>query len=200
LVFGGIKGERRNFGILLKSTNLYITIKKIQRNENRNGHDFVNIIKSSFKTRAVPMTINKKIKIAIGGIFCITFLFSAVLLIHIAIMVRNRPPLANATIQMARADFKTPLDSASAFNIQENVKSLKGVKSTYFNFKNHILIYTFDNRLNNAQNIYDHAIKISGFQSERHIVSAIEATQGCPVMNNNSFYGKLTAIVSKAIN
>jgi len=146
------------------------------------------------------MSTGKKVKIIITGICGLAFLFSAALLIHIAIMVKGRQPIANATIQMARVDFQVPLDSLEALKIQEDLKSVKGVRSTYFNFKNHILIYTFDNRLNNAQGIYDETIKNSGFPSDRHIVSAKEATQGCPVINNNSFYGKLTAMVSKVVN
>lgn len=146
------------------------------------------------------MSIGKLVKIILGGIIGIAFLFFLVLIIHIAVMVRDRPPIANATIEMARVDFNAPVDSSSIIAIQEKVKQLKGVRSTYYNYKNRILIYTFDNRVNNAQKIYDNAIRSSQFPSKRIIVSAAEAKQGCPVIDNKSFYGKLTALVAKVVN
>ena len=115
-------------------------------------------------------------------------------------MVKEMRSLPDATIQMARADFMQPVDSLSAVQIENKVMSQEGVKSTYFNPKDYILVYTFDNRINNSQNIYDHAIKNSGFKSERYIVSASDLTKGCPVMNDNSFYGKLTAFVGRFVN
>lgn len=146
------------------------------------------------------MSSGKKVKIIIGGIVGIALLFFMVLIIHIGVMVNNREPIANATIQMARADFNVSLDSASVLLIQDNIKELEGVRSTYFNYDSDILIYTFDNRVNRAQNIYDKAIRDSGFPSERITVSAEEAMQGCPAMSNNSFYGKLTRLVAQVIN
>jgi len=146
------------------------------------------------------MKINKKIKIATCSIAGLALLLFAVLIIHIAIMVKSRLPLVNATVQMARADFKQPVDSLSAAQIQDQVKSLKGVKSTYFNSKDHILVYTYDNNQNTAQNIYDKVIKNSGFRSVRYTVSKDDLAKGCPVMGNHSFYGKLTSIMASIIN
>ncbi len=146
------------------------------------------------------MKINKKIKIAIATVSGFAFLFFAALIVHIAIMVKGMQPLSDPTVQMARADFKQPVDSSDGTRIENKIRSLRGVKATYFNLKNYILIYTFDNRLNDAQNIYDKAIKNSGFKSVRYTVSQSDLSKGCPVMNGNSFYGKLTAVVSKVVN
>lgn len=142
----------------------------------------------------------KKIKIAIYSILGIAVLFAATLLVHIVIMVKNKVPLANATIQMARANFLEPIDSSNAIRIQNDIKQQPGVKSTYFNSDTHILIYTFDNKANDAQDIYNKAIKNAGFSSERHIVSAQDAAKGCPVIDDNSFYGKLTKVVTTIVN
>jgi copper chaperone CopZ len=146
------------------------------------------------------MKMNKKIKIVAFSLLGLGFLFFATLIVHIAIMVKGRPAPAYATIQMARADFKEPVDSLSAVKIQNNIKNLKGVQSTYFNVKDYIVVYTYDNKVNTAQNIYDLAIRDAGFRSSRYLVSEKDLAKGCPAMNSNSFYGKLTDVVSKIVN
>ncbi|MGF7230228.1 hypothetical protein [Arachidicoccus sp.] len=146
------------------------------------------------------MKINKKVKIAAGSILGIAFLLFATLIVHVAYMVKKEAKEPFAHVQMSRTDFQQPVDSASALAIQNKIKTLKGVKSTYFNLKDNILIYTFDNRENTAQDIYNNAIKNTGFASSRHIVSSKEMNTGCPVMNPNSFYGKLSTLVAKVVN
>lgn len=146
------------------------------------------------------MKINKKIKIALFSIMGFAFLFVAALLVHITLMVKEMRNLPDATIQLARADFKQPVDPINALQIENKVMEQTGVKSTYFNPKDYTLVYTFDNRVNNARNIYDHAIRNDGFLSTRYIVSAADLSQGCPVMNDHSFYGKLTAFVGRFVN
>lgn len=139
----------------------------------------------------------KKILIYTGGAVVALFL---VLMVHIVVMVKNMPHYTNPTVQLARADFKEPVDSGSAARIQQQIKKLPGVASTYFNQKAGILVYAYDNRKNNAQNIYDDVVRNSGFRSVRYTVTAEDLKSGCPVMNDNSFYGKLTNMVAKIVN
>lgn len=146
------------------------------------------------------MKISKKLKIGIWSVLGLAVLLFITLIIHIAVMVHKRGPIAFSTEQMARADFQTQVDSSLAKNIQQKIMSIKGVKNTYFNLKDNILIYTFDNRTNTAQHIFDKGIKTSGIPVVRYTVSKADLSSGCPVMNNNSFYGKLTTIVSKFVN
>ncbi len=146
------------------------------------------------------MKLNKKIKVVAFSLLGLAFLFFATLIVHIAVMVKVRPTPAYATIQMARADFREPVDSLSAIRIQNDIKSLKGVQTTYFNAKDYILVYSFDNKVNTARNIYDAAIRNSGFRSARYIVNKTDLAKGCPVMNSNSFYGKLTGVVAGIVN
>lgn len=145
------------------------------------------------------MKIKKIIRWAVIGIGGLAFLLFATLIVHIAIMVKTRPPLANATLQIARADFLQPVDSLNAVKMEKKVRGIKGVESTYFNLKDYSLVYTFDNRLNTAGHIYDEAIKDPEFPSKRYIVSTADLQKGCPVMSDHSFYGKLTAAVTKII-
>lgn len=146
------------------------------------------------------MKINKKIKIALLSVLGIVTLLIITLLVHVTIMVKEMRALPDATIQMARADFTQPVDSINAVLIENKVMDQPGVKSTYFNSKDYTLVYTFNNRINNAPNIYNHAIKNDGFSSACFIVSAADLSKGCPVMNDNSFYGKLTVFLGKFVN
>lgn len=127
-------------------------------------------------------------------------LFTLVLLVHIVIMVKKMPVLAFPTVQMARVDFKKPLDSISIRTLQNSVASEKGVGYTYYNHRDNILIYTFDNRLNTSDHIYKEAISPIGYESVKYIVAAKDMDKGCPVMNNSSFYGKLTDLVAGIVN
>lgn len=145
------------------------------------------------------MKKRKRIKYLLGWAGGIALLFVGVLLVHIVIMVRKMPVLAFPTVQMARIDFTQWVDSSDAVRIQDQVRAQKGVKSTYFNQPAHILIYTYDNRVNNSQAIYQHTIPSSGYAAERHLVSQEDLKQGCPVMNDHSFYGKITAIIAKVV-
>lgn len=136
----------------------------------------------------------KRIKISLLSAFGIVFLLFALLIVHVVIMVK-KGGTHNAGIQLARVDFKQNLDSAQALAVQEKFRSEKGVKSTYYNYKDNILIYAFDDRQNNSQAIYNAAVKSSTLHSTRYIVAAADMNKGCPAMNANSFYGKLSSFV-----
>jgi len=146
------------------------------------------------------MQIRKKIKWAIIGTLGTACLLFLTLVIHIAVMVYHKAPLPFAYVQMARTDFNTPLDSIQTVTLKKELKAQNGIKSIYFNAKDHNVVYTFDNRLNSASNIYQHAIARTHLNARPYLVSDKDLENGCPVMNNHSFYGKLTAVISKAIN
>lgn len=146
------------------------------------------------------MSIKKKVKIALFGVLGLFFLLFATLIIHIAVMVKGRSPLSEPTVQMARVDFKQQAAPAKIAAVEARIRSLKGVKATYFNQQSNILIYTFDNRRNNAENIYLEAVKPSGMIAAHYVPSSKDLAFGCPAMNGNSFYGKLTDIVSSVVN
>lgn len=155
--------------------------------------------RASHKTSSIMNKIViKRFKIIFGSLVGLAILMFLALLIHIGIMVKKHTP-EERTIQMARADFSQPVDSLEMVHLTNNIKDLAGVRSTFFNPKSKILIYTFDNRKNTAQKIYDEVIKPSGLSSKRFTVSATEMKKGCPVIDQSSFYGKLTALVTKVI-
>jgi len=148
------------------------------------------------------MTMNlwKKIKWTLLGLFGIAFLLFLTLVIHIGVMVYHKAPLPFEHIQMARTDFLEPLDSIERVQLKSNLGSQKGIKSIYLNAKDQNVVYSFDNRENSANNIYQNAINQMHLKAKPYIVSAKDLQNGCPVFNNNSFYGKLTSVISKAIN
>jgi hypothetical protein len=146
------------------------------------------------------MSIAKKIRIIAGSIAGTAFLLFVVLIIHIAFMVKGRKPPANATVQMVRVDFKQEMDSSAIACVESDIKSMKGVKDVYYNPQSHILIYSFDAKQNNAKTIYDIAINGSGYSAHRFAFAKNDQANGCPVMDNHSFYGRLTSIVETILN
>ncbi|WP_107040308.1 hypothetical protein [Brumimicrobium mesophilum] len=146
------------------------------------------------------MKTRKKIKmvatILLGG----AFLFFATLVIHIGIMVYGKEALPLATTQIGRLDFDEQINEGQANAIENQFKNIEGVKSTYFNVGSDILIYTFDNRKNSTENIYKEFNQGSNYLSSRYTVSEEDLSKGCPAIESDSFYGKLTSMVSKIVN
>lgn len=145
-------------------------------------------------------TTRKKIKWTFFGLLGLGFLLFLTLVVHIAVMVYHKGPLPFEHVQMARVDFQKPLDSVQIASLETQLLAQKGVKTSYFNTKDDNLVYTFDNRQNSSQKIYQEIFQSGALSAKRYTVSADDLAKGCPVMNNNSFYGKLTSVISKAIN
>lgn len=146
------------------------------------------------------MKVNSKSKTVIKWSIGVVVALVILLFAHIAVMVKQMPKPSNFTIQLARVDFHEPVDTSSVRLIQSRILKLRGVKSTYFNTTDNILVYAFDNNLNQSQAIYDAAIKECGLKSSRYVIHAQDAGKGCPAFDNNSLYGKVTQFVSSVIN
>lgn len=146
------------------------------------------------------MQLRKKIKWTLIGILSVSFLLFLTLIVHIAVMVYHKAPLPFEHVQMARADFQAPLSATQLKKIKERLEQQKGIQSTFFNTKDRNVVYTFDNRENTAGQIYHLAIQDPAYHSSPYTVTQADLASGCPVIDNHSFYGKLTAAVSKIIN
>lgn len=146
------------------------------------------------------MTTRKKIKWILLGTLGLGVLLFLTLVIHIAVMVYHKAPLPYEHIQMARVDFIKPLDGGHLAQVKQNLQAQKGVKSTYFNAEDHNVVYTFDNRQNNAKKIYEGAIAKADIMAKPYVVTAKDLENGCPVMNTHSFYGRLTSVISTVVN
>lgn len=146
------------------------------------------------------MTTREKIKWTVLGTLGLGFLLFLTLVIHISVMVYHKAPLPFKHVQMARIDFLQPLDENHLKQVKRNLKAQKGVRSTYYNTKDHNVVYTFDNRQNNARQIYNGAIAQADIAAKPYIVSAKDLKNGCPVMDTHSFYSRLTTVISKVVN
>jgi len=74
------------------------------------------------------------------------------------------------------------------------------VASAYYNAKGNIMVYALDNKINTSEKIYEQGIIPSGIKAKRYIVSNADLKNGCPVIEESSFYGKLTQFVSNIVN
>ena len=164
------------------------------------------LIESSFfcrhcspKKRSI-MTIKKGIKYTAIGVFSLAFLLFATLIVHIAVMVKGKKPLASEHTQLARIDFSTAADPETITEIEQSIGALPGVQSTYYNPATHTLVYAYNNKLQNAADVYQSQIRSRKVDALKYTVSAADATKGCPAMNDNSFYGRLTKTVSSIVN
>lgn len=118
-------------------------------------------------------------------------LLFAVLMAHLVWIVRNQKQQPNATLSMARADFSGPVTAATRAAIDQKLQAQPGMRSSFWNQRDHTLVYAFDNRENSAASIFDAAIRSEASDAERVIVTAAAAQQGCPATGSNAFYGKL---------
>lgn len=146
------------------------------------------------------MNTKKVIKYTAISVFSIAFLFFATLIVHIAVMVKGKTPLASANTQLARIDLGNNVNNEAAVQLESDIRSLPGVKSTYYNPQTHILVYSFDNKILSADQVYQSQVASKSISAAKYVVSASDATKGCPAMDHNSFYARLTRVVSSVVN
>ncbi|WP_222165243.1 hypothetical protein [Edaphocola aurantiacus] len=146
------------------------------------------------------MTIKKGIKYTAISLFSLGFLLFATLIVHIAVMVKGKKPLASEHTQLARIDFSAAADPRTITEIEQSIGTLPGVQSTYYNPATHTLVYAFNNKLQNAAEVYQSQVTSRNIDALKYTVSAADAAKGCPAMDNNSFYGRLTKTVSSIVN
>lgn len=140
--------------------------------------------------------MKKKIKLVLLGLTGTTLLLFLALVVHIALV---KPP-ENATIQISRIDFDQPFDAQKAAEITRQIESIPGVKKGVLVKKN-VVVYFHDNRVADSKKVFDELMKKGNYKAKRFIISAdLSQKQVCPVINQNSFYFKLSKIVHKYIN
>jgi len=92
-------------------------------------------------------------------------------------------------LQLGRIDFQQPVDSATAKIIQAKVKSIPGVQKTYFNIADKILVYSFYNTAQNAENIFASFNQTNNIPATRYVVAEADKTKGCPAMSDEAQSG-----------
>lgn len=144
------------------------------------------------------MSIKKKIiiRIAIGALSVFMLLFG-VLVYHLY-QVTHKPGYGDVGLQMARIDFKQPLDSLQANNARNIVATLPGIKYAFINKESGMLVYSYAANQQNSLNVYNTLISKVNYKAERYVVSTEQSKTGCPILDDkNSFSSKLTKLIAK---
>ena len=138
--------------------------------------------------------MNKILKITLISSISIIGIFAAVMIIHIAMMVGNKP--TSAFYQMARVDFSSGISDATMQNIKTDLAANKGFVRSYYNNKAHTFVYTFDSRYTNADELYTNAINKNEQNNNRFVITEEMKGKGCPVGADNKLYASLTTAIT----
>jgi len=135
----------------------------------------------------------------IGSIAGTMLLLFLVLVVHIAIVTKNTH-YDNATLQLGRIDFRQPIDSAQAKEINHQIRMIAGVGNTHFNIKDGILIYSVDTRKNTNEQVYRQLVSKVPYRTELFKVTEEMTANGCPVTDKSTYTYAFTHAVTKIIN
>jgi len=94
-------------------------------------------------------------------------------------------------LQLGRIDFKQPIDSIQAADLQSKLKQVPGVQKTYFNIEDQILVYSFYNTEQSADKIFASFNAGNTVPAERYIVAEEDKMKGCPAMSGKAQSGLL---------
>lgn len=145
------------------------------------------------------MKINKKLKIAAGSIMGIFLVLVIVLVVHIA--TAKPVVIDNATLQISRIDFKEPIDSLMAKQINRDMKSIAGVKNPSVFPEKQVVVYFHDMKIANSEKVFNELMAKGNYKAERLIIPAsIAANKVCPVMNEDSFSFKFSRGIQRIFN
>ena len=145
------------------------------------------------------MKINKKVKIAIGSNLGVFLLLFVVLVVHIA----TAKPIVydNATLQISRIDFKEPIDSLMAKQINRDMKSIAGVKNPSVFADKKVVVYYHDMKIANSEQVYNQLMAKGNYKAARYVVPAkLAANSTCPVMDQDSFSFKFSRGIQRIFN
>jgi copper chaperone CopZ len=145
------------------------------------------------------MKINRKVKMLLGTFFGIVLFLFIVLVVHIATV--EPVEIDNATLQISRIDFETPLDSVETKEVHRNLKSINGVKNIKIFSEKGIVVYFHDNRVVNAERVFNQLSSLGNYKAQPFTVSQeIASKKVCPAMNTNSFGYKFSRGIQRIFN
>jgi hypothetical protein len=145
------------------------------------------------------MRINKTVKILALIILSIFLILFIVLVVHIA---TAKPVINdNTNLQISRIDFKQPLDSAMVKEIHRNLKSIDGLKNYHFNMERGVVVYYHDNRVINADKVFNQLMAKGDYKATPFVISTeLASRQVCPVMNRDDFSYKFSRGIKRIFN
>lgn len=145
------------------------------------------------------MSIKKILKVTGISVLTLTCMAGLVLVIHIYQMKQLAKERKHADVLLlGRIDFKQDIDSSAAGSISGFVKTMKGVKSVYFNVKDDVLIYTFMSKSQSAAGIYNAIQAKWPLKAELYKVSKEQLATGCPAgMEDKGFMASVSSGMDK---
>lgn len=143
------------------------------------------------------LIMNKKIKIALISLGSLFAIFAIITVVHIGIMVSNKP--ASSFYQMARADFNPSTPAEKINELKTNLATQEGFIRSHYNADAGTFVYTFDTRYTNSTELYNNSIKNTVADSKQHILTEAMKLEGCPVGADNKIYSSLTSAVTAFI-
>jgi hypothetical protein len=132
----------------------------------------------------------KKIALSILGVLV---LFSGILVYHIYVVTSKQNDFRTDR-QLSRIDFTEPIDSIEATQLRYYVAGLPGVESTFYNYNNHILVYTYAPDKQSSEGVYAAVMNHGKYAAKKYIVSKSDLSKGCPAINKKSFTYRLTSL------
>jgi hypothetical protein len=103
------------------------------------------------------------------------------------------------SVQLGRIDFQEQIDSTEAAKITTYVKSLEGIRTTYFNIPGRAFVFGYATNTNQTiDNVFKQVMTLKAYKATRY-VSDNNKPSGCPVMNEDSFFHRFFVYYYKVI-
>lgn len=168
-----------------------------------NCNPSVNFYRRSFESSLSPYS--KPIKMKRRKIFKVLLISSGVLVLLFAVLIAHiyavtKDRYSSTQIQISRIDFTNKPDSALASEVISYMHSIKGVNHVYFNIPAGTMVYGYNSGALDSRRVYADLIKHGNYEAKPFIVSATDATKGCPVFDKNSTGARFSKFIYKLFN
>jgi len=142
------------------------------------------------------MKTKRRIRSGLLALLAIFFFLFTALIIHIA----KAPSLEvdNATMQIARIDFRQPLSTEGAKEMHRQLRAIPGVSHDKYFADKGVLVYWLDNRVTDSRRVFDQLMAKGDYDAQRFTVPEHLAQQRvCPAMDPNSFKYRFSVAVQR---
>ncbi|MFA6152321.1 MAG: hypothetical protein WC716_13425 [Chitinophagaceae bacterium] len=123
-----------------------------------------------------------RIVLVLTGVVILLF---GILVFHIA-QVTNPKNKPHYGIQLSRIDFDYALDSATAIEVCNYIKSIDGVGNAMYSYEFHNIVFSHDLNKVKGRTVYDALMNTKQLDAQLYVVNAEDAAKNakCPVVNN----------------
>ncbi|QSS97603.1 hypothetical protein [Psychroflexus sp. ALD_RP9] len=133
------------------------------------------------------MNVRKLLKRTAIGLFASFFILVIILIVHIINVTPES--IDNPTLQISRIDFESSLDRNTENQIKSQLKSLPAVKSWRINNDTGVLVFFYDNRYLQSQDIVSQIDKNTNLHPKLYKLSdSLAQRKVCPVDQNSFAY------------